>query len=54
MMILMTLIIMKNENPPSDYHSEGKLILQPMEHQQDENDKTPRDSPRKSGWETGE
>ena len=41
MMILMTLIIMKNENPPSDYHSEGKLSLQPMEHQQGENDKTP-------------
>jgi hypothetical protein len=41
MMILMTLIIMKNKNPPSDYHSEGKLILQPMEHQQGENDKTP-------------
>jgi len=43
MMILITLIIMKNKNPPSDYHSEGKLILQPMEHQQGKNDKTPLD-----------
>jgi hypothetical protein len=43
MMILMTLIIMKNENPPSDYHSEEKLILEQMERQQGENDKTPLD-----------
>jgi hypothetical protein len=32
---------MKNENPPSDCHCEGKLILQPKECQQGENDKTP-------------
>jgi hypothetical protein len=41
MMFSMTLIIMKNENPPSDYHCEGKLILQPMERQQGKNNKTP-------------
>ncbi len=34
---------MKNENPPSDYHSKGKLILEQMERQQGENDKTPLD-----------
>jgi hypothetical protein len=30
---------MKNKDPPSDYHCEGKLILQPMERQQGKNDK---------------
>jgi hypothetical protein len=39
MMFLMPLIIRKDENPPSDNHCEGKLMLQPMERQQDENDK---------------
>jgi hypothetical protein len=34
---------MKNENHPSDYHCEGELILQQIEHQQGENDKTPLD-----------
>ena len=34
---------MKNENPPSNYHGEGKLIVEPMERQQGENDKTPLD-----------
>ena len=43
MMFSLTLIIMKNENPPSDYHGEGKLIVEPMERQQGENDKTPLD-----------
>jgi len=32
---------MKNEIHPSDYHCEGKLILQQIERQQGENDKTP-------------
>jgi hypothetical protein len=44
MMFSMTLIITKNKNPPSDYHCEGKLILQLMERQQGKNDKTPQDS----------
>ena len=43
MMFSLTLIIMKNENPPSDYHGEGKLIVEPMERQLGENDKTPLD-----------
>jgi hypothetical protein len=37
----MTLIIMNNENHPSDNHGEGKIILQQIECQQGENDKTP-------------
>jgi hypothetical protein len=39
----MTLIIMKNENPPNAYRCEGKLILEQMERQQGKNDKTPLD-----------
>jgi hypothetical protein len=39
----MTLIIMKNENPPSAYRCEGKLNLEQMERQQGKNDKTPLD-----------
>jgi hypothetical protein len=34
---------MKNENHPSDYHCKGKLIVEQMERQQGENDKTPLD-----------
>jgi hypothetical protein len=40
-MVSMTLIIMKNENHPSDYPCKGNIILQQMERQQGENDKTP-------------
>jgi hypothetical protein len=39
----MTSIIMKNENHPSDYHGEGNIILQQIECQEGENDKTPLD-----------
>jgi len=40
-MFSMTSIIMKNENHPSDYHGEGNIILQQIECQEGENDKTP-------------
>jgi hypothetical protein len=40
-MFSMTLIIMKNEIHPSDYHGEGNIILQQIECQEGENDKTP-------------